>query len=187
MDEGHLLRAAKELTEALNRVADENLPKDLAGIVKLHAGIAVASAFIPIPGVDMAAAATNIWAMYVRINKELALPFGENIVKSLAAGVLTNLAGAAAGFLVVGSALKFIPGIGTLGGAALMAGTTYAITIASGIVYMKAITKLLNRNLAADNVHAADLKTAADEILRDKDSMKTILKDAKKDYKDSKG
>ena len=131
----------------------------------------LASAFIPIPGVDMAAAATNIWTMYVRINKELALPFGENIVKSLAAGVLTNLAGAAAGFLVVGSAFKLIPGIGSLAGAALMGGTTYAITIASGIVYMKAVTKLLNRNVSTEHVQDVDLKSAADEILRDKDSM----------------
>ena len=45
MDEGHLLRAAKELAEALNRVADENLPKELAGIVKLHAGLAARQRF----------------------------------------------------------------------------------------------------------------------------------------------
>ena len=62
----------------------------------------------------MAAAAINIWTMYARVNKELNLPFGDNIIKSLAAGVATNLAGALAGAVVVGSALKFLPGLGTI-------------------------------------------------------------------------
>jgi uncharacterized protein (DUF697 family) len=185
MDEGHLIKAATELAQALNRLADDSLPRKLAELVKLHAGIAVASAFIPIPGADVAAAGANIWTMYVRINKELDLPFGENALKSLAAGVVTNLAGAAAGFMVVGSALKFLPGLGTLGGAAVMAGTTYAITVASGIVYMKAVAQLLSAK-SADKVSEADLKAAADEIIRDKASIQAILKDAKKDYKEEK-
>src|SRR5262245_19571405 len=109
MDEGHLIRTAKELAEAMNRLADDNLPTQLDGIVNLHAGLAVASALIPIPGADMAAAAINIWTMYVRVNKELELPFGDNVMKSLAAGVATNLAGGLAGAVVVGSALKFLP------------------------------------------------------------------------------
>lgn len=184
MNHGHLAKAALELTEALNRVADQNLPGELAGIVKLHAGIAVASAFIPIPGADMAAAAANIWTMYVRINKELNLPFGENVVKSLAAGVVTNLAGAAASLLVVASVMKFVPGIGSLGGAAVMAGTIYAITIASGIVYMRAVAMLLRRQGAASE---ADLKAAADDILRDKAAMQSILKNAKEEYNNNKG
>lgn len=185
MDEGHLIKAAGELAQALNRMADDTLPQKLAELVKLHAGIAVASAFIPIPGADMAAAGANIWTMYVRINKELELPFSENALKSLAAGVVTNLAGAAAGFMVVGSALKFVPGLGTLGGAALMAGTTYAITIASGIVYMKAVAQLLSAK-SSGQVSEADLKSAADGIIRDKAAMQSILKDARNDYKEEK-
>jgi hypothetical protein len=60
MEEGHLLKTAVELVEALNRMADKNLPKQLADLVKVHAAIAVGSALIPIPGVDVAATAANI-------------------------------------------------------------------------------------------------------------------------------
>jgi uncharacterized protein (DUF697 family) len=185
MEEGHLFKAATELAQALDRVADQNLPTRLADLVKLHAKIAVGSAFIPIPGADMAAAGANIWTMYVRINKELALPFGENAVKSLAAGVVTNLAGGVAGFLVAGSAFKLVPGLGSLGGAAIMAGTTYGVTIASGIVYMKAVTKLL-LGKALDRVSAEDLERATREIASDRETMREIIKDARKGYKDEK-
>lgn len=184
MEQGHLIRSAVELTEALNRVADDNLPGQLAGIVKLHAGLAVGSAFIPVPGADMLAAGANIWTMYVRINKELDLPFGENILKSLASGVLTNLAGAAASAIVVGSVLKFVPGLGSLGGAALMAGTVYAVTIASGIVYMRAVAALLRKKDAA-NATEAELRRAADEVMRDKTAIRDILKSSKSEYDES--
>jgi uncharacterized protein (DUF697 family) len=179
-EEGHLLHTAMKLAEALNRVADDNLPNRLAGIVKLHSGIAVGTAFVPIPGADIAAAAANIWTMYVRINKELDLPFRENVVKSIAAGAATNLAGGAAG-VVLGSALKFIPGLGTLGGAALMGATVYGITIASGIIYMNALTRLAKRK-DAGSISGEDLKSAMDEELKDKQKMKDMVRSAKKDY-----
>ncbi|MEA2561489.1 MAG: hypothetical protein QOH06_2993 [Acidobacteriota bacterium] len=181
MDEGHLLKAATELAKEINKAVDEHLPQKLAGIVKLHAGLAVGTAFIPIPGADIAAAAANTWAMYVRINKELQLPFGENATKSLAAGVMTNIASNAAGFMVVASAAKFLPVLGTLGGAAVMAATVYGLTIAAGIVYMKAIAKLL-RAKSAHQVTEADLKDAADEVLKDKAAIRSIVKDARKGY-----
>lgn len=185
MQEGHLIKSAFELAKALNDVADENMPAKLAGIVTLHSGIAVGSALIPIPGADMAATAANIWTMYVRINKELDLPFTENFVQSIVAGVVTNIGGAAASFLVVGSLAKFVPGLGSIGGAAVMIATVYAVTLASGIVYMKAITKLLNAK-SAEGISEEDLKSAANEILKDKESIKSILKEGKAEYKKSK-
>src|SRR6185312_745871 len=182
MEEEHLVKAAVELAKELNKAVDEHLPQKLAGMVKLHARLAVGSALIPIPGADMAAMAVNTWTMYVRINKELQLPFGENATKSLAAGVMTNIGANAAGLMVFASATKFLPGLGTVGGAALMAATAYALTIAAGIVYMKTIAKLL-RAKSAHQVTEVDLKDAADEVLRDKAAIRTIVKDAKKSYK----
>lgn len=146
-NQSQLFQVAAEVAKALNQTDDENLPGKLAGIVKLHAGIAVGSAFIPVPGADMAAAAVNIWTMYVRINKELELPFTENLVKSIATGVVTNLGAAAMTSMVIGSAFKFIPGLGSVGGAAVMGATIYGVTLTAGIIYMKALSKLLsNKN-----------------------------------------
>jgi uncharacterized protein (DUF697 family) len=185
VEQGQLIQAAVELAKALDRVADENLPEKLAGIVKLHAGIAVGSAFIPVPGADLAAAAGNIWTMYVRINKELDLPFAENIIKSLAAGIVTNLGAATVGSMVIGSAFKLIPGLGSLGGTAVICATIYGVTVASGIIYMKAVSKLLNAK-NAQKLNEQNLKAAVDEIMKDKESVQTIVKTAKEDYKEAK-
>jgi uncharacterized protein (DUF697 family) len=183
MSEGHLLKAAMELAQAANKLADEHLPERIAGLVKLHAGLAVGCAIIPLPGADMAAGAANIWTMYIRINKELELPFSENIVKSLAMGALTNVGAVAAGMLVLGSAAKLIPGFGTATGIALVGATIYGVTVAAGFVYMTALTKLLRRK-KADDITQADIDAAAAAEMRDKATLKNVMKQARKEYKE---
>lgn len=184
-NQSQVFQVAAELAKALNLAADESLPGKLAGIVKLHAGLAVGSAFIPVPGADMAAAAANIWTMYVRINKEIELPFSENLIKSLATGIVTNLGASVVGSMVLGSAFKFIPGLGSVGGAAVMGATIYGVTVASGIIYMKALTTLLSSKKSGA-VNEENLKTAVNEIMKDKQSVQTILKTAKEGYKEVK-
>ena len=182
VEQGQLIQAAIELTQALDRMADVHLPEKLAGIVKTHAGIAVGSAFIPVPGADMIAAASNIWTMYVRINNELELPFAENLMRSLATGVVTNLGAGALGYMVIGSAFKLIPGLGSLGGAAILSATIYGVTIASGIVYMKAVSRLLINEKKGQEINEENLKWAVEEIMDDDDSVRNILATAKEDY-----
>lgn len=176
-----LVEASVRLAEVMHKAADAQLPKRLADIVKLHAGLAVGSAFIPVPGADLAATVANIWAMYARINNELGLKVSENVIKTVAGGVATNLAGAAAGLLVVGTAAKLFPGMGSLGGAALMAATVFGITIASGIIYMRVIAALHEANRSGSFTEE-DFKRAADAFTRDKDSLKDMIKEGRKDY-----
>jgi len=184
--ETHLLKAAIELAKVLNSKVDDQLPQRLAGIVKTHAALAVGTALIPVPGADIAASAANVWTMYVRINKELDLPFADNIVKSVAAGVVTNIGAAAASLLIVASAVKFVPGLGSLGGALLMMSTVYAVSLAAGVVYMKAVARLL-RSKSAGDISEADIKAATDEVAADKDALEEVIEEAKRDYKRNKG
>lgn len=174
--------SAAKLVLAMNKSADANLDERIATIVKTHSALAVGSALIPVPGADIAAAAANVWTMYLRINSELDLPFKENMVKTVAAGVATNLGAAAAGLVVAGSALKLFPGIGTVPGMAIMAATIYGVTMVSGIVYLRALTALANRtNL--NNVSEADLKAATEDVMRNKQEMKDLIKESRKSYK----
>jgi uncharacterized protein (DUF697 family) len=174
----HLQVVAAALANASDRNAQEALASRLASIVNMHAGLAVGSALLPIPGVDVAAAAANVWTMFARINKEVGLPFSENAVKSLAAGIVANFASTATSLLVFGSVLKFVPGLGSLGGAAVMAATSAAVTKASGVVYMKAATEALNKKTARV-AKDEDLSAAADEILKNVQMITAILKAAK--------
>ena len=69
----HLLHIAVKLVEAMDKGKEEALPQEIADVVKLHAKIAVGSAWIPVPGADVAAGAANIWTMYLRINSKLGM------------------------------------------------------------------------------------------------------------------
>lgn len=176
---GDLTKTAAQLVRALNHATDENLPQRLAEIVERHAGIAAVTGLVPVPGADMANPAVNIWVMYAQINNELKLPFGESITKRAAMNVVANLATSIAGLLAMSGVLNFVPGLGTLAGAALM-GTTYAITIASGIIYMKALTALARRTASVEDVSEEDLKTATDEVMRDNTLVQSMIKEAKR-------
>lgn len=186
MKDQQLVQAAFKLVQAADKMADANLPEKLADIVKLHAKIAVGGAVLPIPGADIAVTATNIWTMYARINKGLDLPFSENVVKSVAAGFVTNLGVGLIAFLVAASAVKAVPGLGWLGGAALMAGTIYGLTIAAGIVYMNAIARLLEKK-SASSIGEQDIKTAVKEEMKDQDALRATIKAAGEEHKKDNG
>lgn len=176
----HLAHAAYELVEALDKMADESLPQEIADVVKLHAKLAVGSAWIPVPGADVAAGAANIWSMYLRINNKIGMKLGESIIKTIASAVATNLASYAA-VLTIGSAMKFIPGLGSIGGAVVMSGALYAVTLASGYVYLKALTALINKNGVIDGENLKD--TVNDYMKNNRSEIKNFINAAKKDYK----
>jgi len=185
-EEKMLLKVAIKLVKALDKITDEHLPERLADIVRLHSGIAVGSAFIPIPGVDIAASAGNIWTMYVRINKEIGVPFSDHLIKSIASGVATNLGAFAAASLISSSILK-LTGVGTLFGSAIMAATIYALTNASGIIYMKALTMILEtEKLGGSDLKEETLNKTINTILNDKELIKNIIDSQKEEYKKSK-
>ena len=177
--DGKLLKASIKLVGAMDKVADKNLPKEIADVVKLHSKLALGSAWIPVPGADMAAGAASIWGMYVRINSKLGIPFGENVMKSIGSGVATNLASYVA-MGTVASALKFVPGIGTLAGAAIMSASLYGLTMASGWVYLNALCALAEKK--GNNFSVSDISSAVNSMLKDKSAIKEFIDSAKKSY-----
>ena len=177
--DGKLLKASIKLVGVMDKTADENLPKEIADVVKLHSKLALGSAWIPVPGADMAAGAASIWGMYVRINSKLGIPFGENVMKSIGSGVATNLASYVA-MGTVASALKFVPGIGTLAGAAIMSASLYGLTMASGWVYLNALCALAEKK--GNNFSVSDISSAVNSMLKDKSAIKEFIDSAKKSY-----
>ena len=127
----------------------------------------------------MAAGAASIWGMYVRINSKLGIPFGENVMKSIGSGVATNLASYVA-MGTVASALKFVPGIGTLAGAAIMSASLYGLTMASGWVYLNALCALAEKK--GNNFSVSDISSAVNSMLKDKSAIKEFIDSAKKSY-----
>lgn len=192
MDIDHkLLHQAKELLEAMDKTADDNLPKDIAEIVKFHAkgatAAALASAWIPGAGGTAAVVtcAGFIWTMYGRIGAKIDLPISNNILKTLAFGAATNLAAGAIGAVLVSSAISFIPGLGNVGASVIMGGVAYALTLASGFVYLKTMTALFKKGLDPTKLSEEELKGVAKDVSKDSD-VKDLLQQARKDFKSKK-
>ncbi|NJO98940.1 MAG: hypothetical protein HC764_25540 [Pleurocapsa sp. CRU_1_2] len=96
---------------------------------------------------------------------------------------MSNLASNAAILAVfgLGSALKFLPGPGTVASYAVMSATVYGATFAAGYIYMKALAALLE-NKSKDQVKEEDLKAAVAEVMKDKETVQSIFKTAKENY-----
>lgn len=58
--ESDLVKTAYDLVQLLDKAADDTLPEEIADVVKLHAKLAVGSAWIPVPGADVAAGAATM-------------------------------------------------------------------------------------------------------------------------------
>jgi uncharacterized protein (DUF697 family) len=185
---GLLLGQAMKLVKAMDRAADRSLPHEIADIVKFHskgaAAAALASAWIPGAG-GAAAAVTSggfIWTMYGRIGSKIGLPFGKNVLKSLASGVATNLAASVAGVIAVSTALSFIPGLGSVGASVIMGATCYALTLASGYIYLKIMTVLFSKGVDLSKVSEEELKGLAASAAKDAD-VRDVIREAKAEFR----
>ena len=186
-----LTASIKQLCIAANKQAEKQLGRDLAEIVQLHSGAAAAAGLASgwIPGAGAAAAtavaAGSIWSMYGRINGALGLSIGDNIMKTLAAGVATNLASSVIAGLALGTFFSLFPGIGSIPAAIAIGGTIYSLTVASGIVYLNVLTEIFNSGVNPNQCSEEDLKNMANDVISDID-IEAIKKEAKKSYKNSK-
>ena len=147
------------------------LPEDIANLVNLRAKVAVVSAWIPIGGLDIAAATANVWSMYFKINKMLGLKFSENKVKSIASAVISNLVQNIA-LSGVMAGLKYVPGIGYVAAASVMSATLYALTQTSGWIYLKALSSMARND--------DDISSSVKRVLKDKESIDNFIKQNKK-------
>ena len=186
-----LRKSAGALVRELDNVVDKTLPDKLAEIVKDHskgAAIAgVAAGWVPGAGGVAAAVISGgfIRTMYGRINGEIELPISENVLKSLASGLATNLAAYVIGGIVMSTAFSLIPGLGNVGASVIAGGTCYALTLASGYVYMQLLTNLFRSGQNPSTMSLDALKRAAAAVVEAED-IKGVMKEAKAGYKSAK-
>ena len=186
-----LQHAAIELVKVMDKTVDDSLPSDIADIVKMHskgAAIAgVASGWVPGVGgtAAVAVSAGFVWTMYGRINSKIDLPFSENIMKSVASGIATNLAGYAVASIALATVSSLFPGLGNIASSVISGGTCYGLTLASGFVYIKILTKIFKAGEDPTTLTADDLKNAAKTVVENED-IKAVMKEAKEAYKAAK-
>lgn len=170
--------AALMAARAVDKSLKESISEDIVNCIYGFSAGAAALAFTPVPGLDVALVTADVWTMYARINKHLGISFSENLMKSIGSAIAGNLT-ANAGQLLVGGALKLIPGVGSVVGGTIMAATVFGTTLAAGLVYLKALTRFYEGSHSA-----SDLEGIVKDVMReDKDEIYAVCKDGKKEYK----
>lgn len=160
-------------------------PEEVNKVAKKHAALGAAAGAIPIPGASAVAVAANIWYMYKEINNTLGLKFSDNKLKTIISGVVSNIGSTVLLTVGAGELLKFLPGFGSVTGAAIEAAIDAAITYTAAFIYLKAISVLAFRK--AENISDDDLKNEIDLYMKNnKDEVKKVFSDAKNTFKKDK-
>lgn len=150
-------------------------------IMRLHAGIGAGIAFVPIPFVAVPAMLGNVYTMYARINSQLGIKFSENIIKSVGGMLTANIASFGVGIAAC-EVVKFIPIIGTIGGAAAEAAINFALIKVQGELYCQWLKSLCKENaIGADGqVNERTAKTTMEQVIENAD-IGEMIKEAKKE------
>ena len=135
-----------------------------------HATAAATAAALEgvLPGAGSAiAAATStgiIITMYVSLGKKLNVRLGHGTLKALASALVADLAGAFAANLAGAAILSFIPGLGSLGSAAITGLTSFAYVYLAGLKSMNDLSEEELIKMAKKTTSTVNLKKAMNEI-----------------------
>ena len=153
-----------------------------------HDCVAGAAALIPIPGADVAVMLGNQIVLYGRLNSELDISISKDTLKSIGGFMVSQIAGIVSVIPVAIAAqfasqlLKFIPGPGSIAGAAVGAGANAAITHVLGLVYLVTIKKMV---ASGKEFSAGNIKENLKEQFADKDFIRETYAEAKAKYKNT--
>ncbi|MCK6510171.1 50S ribosome-binding GTPase [Myxococcota bacterium] len=159
-DDGHKIsvKGLKELVELTMELVPESQKNAFAAaqkvsleqkvnrahtVVAASATVAGAAAATPIPFSDAILIVPVQVGMLAGISAAFGLPVSQVFISTLVASTFTGVAATVAGRAIVSSLLKLIPGVGSLVGGTIAAGTSIALTTAFGEAYIGTLYLLL--------------------------------------------
>lgn len=185
-----LVKLCINLCVLLHKTGAKVLGRQIAELISQHAiGASVAalgSAWIPGAGGTAALLASGgfVWSMYYRIGSKIGMPFTKNILKSVATGVCTNIATSVVATFAASTLLSLIPG-GGIASSVIMAFPCFALTWASGSIYIKTLTLFAERNIDLSELSEEELGEATKSVLADCD-VDELMAEAKREFKAAK-
>lgn len=187
-----LAHALKELEQVANGILSKDDAEEAGNTILVcsiaAAATGVGSGMLPAVGSIVASAASvaAIWTMYVKINKHLGISVKDNILKSLASAILTNIIATAGSFLLalIGAAiLSLIPGVNYA--STIIYGTLAFVSVyASGLLYIKILTKVMRAKKTLDSTDIDLDKLAKDTV--NESNVSDILKEGKEMFEQTK-
>lgn len=183
LDSGHVIPAMglEELVDLTMDLVPEGQKNAMAAAQKISikhkkeratkivAGAAASAATValsPIPFSDAALLAPIQVGMLAGVSSAFGLPVSKAFLYTLLSGSFTAVAGSIGGRALVASAMKFIPGLGTVAGGAIAAGVASTLTTTFGMAYISVLVRLMESN--------PDRLPSAEEIAS---SFKSTLKE----------
>lgn len=189
---------ANKLNESIEKVVAEGQKRgvvissdELMKLVKTHAAGAASSMMAAgaLPGagsvVAMGIEIGFVWSMYYRICTKLGISVKKELLKALGSAFVTNTAGSVASQLVVGTVLSIIPGIGTIGAAAVNGLMGYSVTYYSGIIFMNLLVRVFKAGKNMNEYSKEDLVTFMRHEC-EKNEFGDIKQEAKQGFKNRK-
>ncbi|GLB49307.1 YcjF family protein [Neptunitalea lumnitzerae] len=160
LDDGYVIKkfGLQELVEATMEIVPEGQHRAFAAsqkvsidikkktahkIVVSAAGIAGSIGATPIPFSDAVALVPVQVTMLAGITSVFGFTLEEGFLKTLIASVITGSGATLIGRSIASNLLKFIPGVGSVAGGIISAGTAAAVTTAFGEAYIQTLAHLL--------------------------------------------
>ncbi len=165
----------------------ENVDSDpkIREILVTHSCISAALALLPLPAASVGACMVNIYGMYMRINAALGVPFGKNVVRSVAGMIAANFSGMITRSvgLVASEVLKIIPGIGSIAGGLLGTAVLYSVTGVQGKIYCEWLRLMILRGAISPDgtFNGSAARSTLDGILSDKERIRGMMDELKKE------
>ncbi len=156
-----------------------------------HASAAAVAATLEgvLPGAGSTIAAVTatgiIIKMYVSLGQKLDVHLGKGTLKALASALVADLAGVLAANLAAAAVLSFVPGLGSLGAAALTGMTGFAYVYLAGLIYIKMVSSLMKSGKSVDQMSENELIKMARETTCTV-NLKDAVKEAASEYKKNK-
>ncbi len=117
------------------KVMPTSVPQRSEEIIRKHVLMAAGAGLIPVPLADLAAVTGIQLQMLAELSENYGIPFSRHRTKSIISALLGSLASREIATMGFSAALKAIPGLGTLLGAASMPLASAALTYAIGGVF----------------------------------------------------
>ena len=146
-----------ETTDWVQSTGDER-DAEAERLIRAHVGLAVAGGAVPIPIVDLAAVTAVQLDMLKKLASLYEVPFDGSSSRAFVVSLTSALGGSMAARLAA-SAVKLIPGVGSIAGAMGQVAATGASTYAVGNLFRR----MLREGKSIDDVDVESVKLEAAE------------------------
>lgn len=172
-----------ELSEIQAKMNEEGFKNIIMTHAFGAASAGLASGWIPGAGSAVAVAAGMgfIVSMYARMSNYLGIEFSKNKLKVLGTSTISVLSLAALN-IAAGTALSFIPGVGSVAASALAASVAYANINVSAMIFKTMIVSLVATGKNVSDLSEEELQDAIKNSMS-KDEIKKIFKEAQSEFK----